>query len=248
MIILPMAGRSSRFFKAGYKVPKYQLPVTKDYCVFECILLCFKKYFSHETFLIICLRDDSQFVENILKNIGIKKYVLSCLDEVTRGQAETVYLGLKNNKLPHDEPILIFNIDTFRPGYQFPDFSMECDGFLEVFRGDGDNWSYAKLDQDGYVSETTEKVRISDLCSTGGYFFRKASSFLEAFEKCVEGEATVKGEYYIAPLYNYLVEKGMKIKVDIIQREDVIFCGIPSEYEELDIQKLSNKLGIPPKE
>lgn len=244
MIVLPMAGRSSRFFKAGYDVPKYRLPVTNEYCVLECILLCFKQYFTSETFLIICLRHDSEFVEKTIIKIGIKNYLVFCLDEVTQGQAETVYLGLKNSDVSHDEPILIFNIDTFRPAYRFPEITNGCDGFLEVFHGEGDNWSYAKLDNNGYVAKTTEKVRISDLCSTGGYFFKKTSSFLEAYEVNLDEGATVNGEYYVAPLYNYLIKQGLKIKVDIIKREDIIFCGVPAEYETLDKDTLLSRLGL----
>lgn len=37
---------------------------------------------------------------------------------------------------------------------------------------------------------------------------------------------------YVAPLYNILIEHGKEIHVDIIKREDVQFCGIPSEYED----------------
>lgn len=238
MIVLPMAGRSSRFFKAGYKVPKYQLPISDELCVFHCVLLGFKKYFASETFLVICMRDDMEFVENAIKQIGVEHYIISCLDEVTKGQAETVYLGLRNTRVAQEESILIFNIDTFRPGYTFPEFAPQCDGYLEVFVGKGDNWSYAKLDEDGFVCETTEKRRISDLCSTGGYYFRAASSFFSAYKQTIEAEASVNGEYYTAPLYNYLIARGLKIKVDIIQRDDVIFCGVPSEYESLDKGRL----------
>jgi hypothetical protein len=238
MIVLPMAGRSSRFFKAGYTKPKYQLEINEHYSVFDCVLLGFKEYFETEKFCIICLEEARQFVELSLQSLKVKDYEISCLNETTRGQAETVYLGLKNININKNDSALIFNIDTFRPNFKLPSFIDECDGYLEVFKGEGDNWSYAKLDASGDVIETTEKRRISDLCSTGAYYFSDISSFNQAYEFCLEHDQTVNGEFYVAPLYNMLIANKKKIMVDIIDRSDVIFCGVPIEYETLDKQAL----------
>ena len=35
-------------------------------------------------------------------------------------------------------------------------------------------------------------------------------------------------ELYVAPLYNSLIDKGGEVHINIIKREEVIFCGIPS--------------------
>ena len=52
MIVIPMAGLSSRFFKAGFDVPKYQLKVDDDY-VFDLALKSFERYFDTELFVIV---------------------------------------------------------------------------------------------------------------------------------------------------------------------------------------------------
>ncbi|MBD6989485.1 capsular biosynthesis protein, partial [Vibrio parahaemolyticus] len=44
MIIIPMAGMSSRFFNAGYDKPKYMLEA-RGVTLFEHSILSFKKYF-----------------------------------------------------------------------------------------------------------------------------------------------------------------------------------------------------------
>lgn len=44
MFIIPMAGLSSRFFKAGYNKPKYQLMLGKE-TVFSWAVKSFEKYF-----------------------------------------------------------------------------------------------------------------------------------------------------------------------------------------------------------
>jgi hypothetical protein len=154
---------------------------------------------------------------------------LAALASPTRGQAETVLLGIDQAGLDDDAPLTIFNIDTFRPGFAFP--SETGDGYLEVFRGSGTNWSYVRPSADGRVLETAEKMVISDLCCTGLYHFRTASSFRKAARAAL---AVADGrEIYVAPLYNRLIADGADIRYHEIARAEVIFCGTPEEYEAL---------------
>ena len=48
MIIIPMAGKSSRFFNEGYEVPKYMLSLNEDSNVFKEAVKSFKKYFESD--------------------------------------------------------------------------------------------------------------------------------------------------------------------------------------------------------
>ena len=61
MIVIPMAGMSSRFFKAGYDKPKYML-TAHEKTLFEHSVNSFEKYFSKEDFLFI-VRDVFETVE-----------------------------------------------------------------------------------------------------------------------------------------------------------------------------------------
>jgi hypothetical protein len=163
--------------------------------------------------------------------LGIEHYQIICLDTLTRGQAETVYLGLKKYNVQDD--ILIFNIDTIRSNFQLPAGIQDWDGYLEVFKGSGLNWSYAKVIKDTtQVIETAEKVEISDNCSTGIYFFKDTRYFYNAYDYYNQNNLNIH-EYYIAPLYNYLIQQKKNIHIHIIPSEDVVFCGIPEEYVEL---------------
>ena len=106
--------------------------------------------------------------------------------------------------------------------------------YLEVFRGSGDNWSFAKPSAPGStrVSLTTEKNPVSDLCSTGLYYFADAEQFMDAFRAYLARPQSEweKGELYVAPLYNYLIEQGDEVHYHLIERDEVIFCGVPDEY------------------
>ncbi|TYK65329.1 glycosyltransferase family 2 protein [Colwellia echini] len=233
MIVIPMAGLSSRFTKAGYKVPKYMLEAHGE-TLFDHAVKSFKGYFKDTPFLFIA-RDvccTAKFITARAKALGIVKFHITIIDEETRGQAETVALGL--NDCPYEGPITIFNIDTFRPNFKFPKFIDHVDGYLEVFQGEGDNWSFAQPfnDKDTKVIKTAEKEAISDLCCTGLYYFSNSKDFLIAFNEYTKLPKSkwAKGELYIAPLYNLLIEKGSNIHYSKISRDEVIFCGIPTEY------------------
>lgn len=235
-IIIPMAGLSSRFTKAGYTLPKYML-YAGGKSLFAHAVESFKQYFKTTRFVFIArdVFDTGTFIKDECKLLGIEDFEVVMLQAPTRGQAETVLMGVKNAKLPEDESILIFNIDTFRPGFKFPTRLNEWDGYLECFVGDGANWSYAKT-EDGTpetrVIETAEKREISKFCSTGIYYFKRVADFLYAYN---ENEIHPIGglkELYVAPLYNYMIRDNKQIGVEIIDCSEVIFCGVPEEYND----------------
>lgn len=232
MILITMAGLSNRFLKSGYLLPKYALKL-KNLTLFEWAVRSFENYFDCEHFVFVVRPDNfaQPFVENAVKKLEIHSYEIFCLGHDTRGQAETAYLALQSHD--NDFPITIFNIDTVRYDYRKPDFLPECDGYLEVFRGEGEHWSFVEPGPDKSVIRTTEKERISDLCSNGLYYFRSQLQFRSIFEQVIAANEQVKGEFYIAPLYNRLIEAGGVVKYEVISPEQIDFCGTPDEYEAL---------------
>lgn len=234
MIVMPMAGLSSRFTKAGYDKPKYMLEAFGK-PLFDYAVEGFIDYFDSELFLFICrdIQNTPEFIKQRCETLGVKQMEIVVLTEPTGGQAETVALGLKDSK--HlNAPITVFNIDTFRRNFSFPEFQQDCDGYLEVFEGEGSNWSYAKPKGEGSnrVIETAEKNPISNLCSTGLYYFKSGQIFMELFENAKDANcALVNNEYYIAPLYNLMIQDGADIRYDLVEIEDITFCGVPDEYD-----------------
>lgn len=232
-----MAGLSSRFLKAGFTLPKYMLYI-KDKSLFYLAVDSFRNYFKSCRFVFVArgIYDTKAFIENECKLLGIDDFSTVILDKPTKGQAETVALGIERAQVAAQESILIFNIDTIRNGFSFPLSVGDCDGYLECFEGSGANWSYAKTVDGSAISnviETAEKKEISKFCSTGIYYFKKSSDFMSAYGSNQGGinQDGIK-ELYVAPLYNKLIQDGKTIKVNLIAREEVIFCGVPKEYED----------------
>jgi len=237
MIVIPMAGQSRRFREAGYARPKYELPLQGE-SLFACCLRSFERYFASERFLFVARPGAEDFVARECERLGILEHRTVTLERPTRGQAETVLLGLRRAECGANEAILIFNIDTIRPGYAFPPEALDADGYLEVVRAAGEHWSFVRPAAafSRRVAETTEKRRISDLCCTGLYYFARAYDYMAACEAALrDADAYLArwGEVYVAPLYNALVKAGKHIVYAQAPAGRVHFAGTPLEYEAL---------------
>jgi hypothetical protein len=236
MIVIPMAGMSRRFTEAGYALPKYMLPL-HGRSVFAHAVASFEHYFTTTPFLFIArdVADTAGFIAEQCRLLGIADARVAMLDRPTAGQAETVELGLAEAGIGAAEALTIFNIDTFRPGFRFPETPWwpGSDGYLEVFQGSGANWSYVRPapDEPGRALETAEKRPISDLCCTGLYHFAHAGMFTTAL--AAERAAPSAPELYVAPLYNHLISGGHPIHYHLVAPAEIIFCGVPAEYEAL---------------
>jgi hypothetical protein len=239
MIVIPMAGLSRRFAAAGYDKPKYMLEA-HGRSLFDLSVLSFRAYFSTHRFLFVAraVGDTESFVRARCAALGIVDWQIVLLDEPTRGQAETVALGLERIDYDRTAPLTIFNIDTFRPEFRYPDFRGQAvDGFLETFVGEGSGWSFVRPTAPGSdsVAESTEKRRISEYCCTGLYHFSSGDDFYLAYKtaSALPIETLDGGEIYVAPLYNLLIAEGRDIRFTVVENADVIFCGVPAEYQDV---------------
>lgn len=236
MIVFPMAGLSSRFFKENYKLPKYMLPLGGK-SVFDHVTDGFSKYFDDTLFVWITLDgafDPNSFVERAIQKKGIKKYKIATLKSQTRGQAETVFNGLELLNISEEEPLTIFNVDTFRPKFSYPDFVLDQPGsYLETFIGAGKNWSNVVpvSTASNEVLSTSEKKEESEFCCTGLYHWESYRLFRESYlsyqKDCSDNEL------YVAPMYNYAIRNGYCVRYSVVGSDEVIFCGTPAEYEYL---------------
>ena len=227
MIVLTIAGESSRFFKEGYAEVKYKLRLFNDKPILWHIL----SYMNREEKIVLVANEkfkDTDWLSDLLEGLGFTDYDIVEVG-LTDGQLTSAVLGVTESRFYKEEigkePIFIYNGDTVRHiPYNFDMSNM--DGCLEVFHESGDHWSFA--DKLGDVSEVKEKERISDFCSTGLYGFSSVALFLEYSER----SKLIKQERYIAPLYNELIKDGLKVRSFLSERECFTLCGTPKEYEE----------------
>ena len=234
--IIPMAGKGSRFIKDGYKLPKYMIEV-KGKTLFEYSMDSLPIGIA-DKIIFICLKEHEKYnVSNFIKEkINHTNIDIILIDEVTRGQAETVYVA-KDHVKDLDE-ILIYNIDTYFQSKNLKEAllnaSLKCDGILGAFidETNDDKWSFAKLNDEQNVIQTTEKEKISNYALTGLYHFSKASDFFDIANSWISNNQTVRNEFYIAPMYNDLIKQGKKYKLDIT--DIFIPLGTPDEVKAFE--------------
>src|SRR5690606_14973859 len=107
------------------------------------------------------------------------------LDNVTDGQLCTVLAA--SHVFDLDQEILIAASDTLVEGNIATDIrNSSWDGLISVANLPGEQWSFARTDKDGNVTEVAEKVRISDHASTGLYFFRRARDLVTYGENMIK--------------------------------------------------------------
>lgn len=231
-IVITMAGLGSRFRKAGYKVPKYQIEVN-GHTLFYWSMLSLSG-FSTKKYVFIVRKEDNaaSFITTACKEFNIDHPVIIEIDYLTSGQAETAVLAAPYWN--EAEPLLIYNIDTYVEAGQMRDEQLHGDGFIPCFSGEGDHWSFVRLDEEGKAAEIREKTRISNHCTVGAYYFRSAHLYQELYKEFyLDSEHPLEaGERYIAPLYNFLVqEKRGKVYISDIPPERVHVLGTPEEVE-----------------
>ena len=234
-IIIPMAGLGSRFSKAGYELPKPLINV-HGLRMIELVIKNLRPSRSHK-FIFVCQNAHIKKYEldSLLPQIAGKNSEVIGIDGVTDGAARTVLLGLAD--VSPDEPLLIANSDQFID-CDINDFlsvaTNSIDGLIMTMKANDEKWSFVSLDSNNKVKEVVEKVVISDEATVGIYYFSKTGDFVSAAYQMIEKKETSNGEYYVAPVYNYLIKDKAKIDIFNIGRvgDGMYGLGTPADLEE----------------
>ena len=142
------------------------------------------------------------------------------VDGLTDGAACTTLLA--KDLIDNDSPLLMANSDQFVEWN-----SNEClyaftadgvDGGIITFKATHPKWSFARLGDDGFVSEVAEKNPISDNATVGIYYWKKGSDYVKYAEQMISKDIRTNGEYYVAPTFNEAIGEGKKIRVKEIQK------------------------------
>lgn len=233
-VVITMGGLGSRFRKAGYTVPKYMIEA-KGKTLFEWSMISLDGYKRDvNQYIFIAMKEEGIDMEGFIKEkcqkLEIVNYHLILLDYLTDGQATTATLAEKYWNKEH--ALLIYNIDTYVEPGQMNSEELKGDGFIPCFKAEGDHWSFVRLDEQERVVEIKEKQRISDHCTLGAYYFKTCGLYKKLYDEYYSEEKNlVKGEKYVAPLYDYLLSKGGEIYISDIAPERVHVLGTPEELE-----------------
>lgn len=229
-IVITMGGLGSRFKKAGFTQPKYMIEV-KGKSLFSWSMDSLED-FKNEFFIFLVRKEDSatEYIQYECKKNRIHNYQIVELEKLTRGQAETAYLA--STCWDKANPLLIYNIDTFVEIGQLRKKKLKGDGFIPCFYGAGDHWSFVSVNEENKAIEIREKKRISSNCTIGAYYFKSASMYEAIYNDLyVKKHYLEQGEQYVAPMYNYMVQNGYDVFIDIIPESKVHVLGTPEEIK-----------------
>lgn len=243
-----MAGLGSRFQKVSDKNPEYAKPKpfidVKGQPMIRWAtgsLPFFKP--ENTAFIILKEHNDAHDIERKLKEIYSEDITVVVIPIVTRGAAETV-LAAKSFINPEDD-LLISDTDHFFDGRGFAKLietkGSDTAGIIPVFKARNDGipkWSYTLVKTGtNYIEQVQEKSRElmekGAYANIGAYYFSKGKHFIEEAEKVIEKNERsgdpVKGEFYIAPLYQKLLDQGHKLQAAVIP--EMWGLGTPEDLE-----------------
>ncbi len=228
--VIPMAGRGQRFVDSGYELPK-MLIEARGKTLMEWSIDSLPLELCTNLICIILQEHEVKFQlsEKINSLYGNQvKLQFLVLEGVSRGQAETVYLA--KHLFDNSQELLVFNIDTyFHSGNIANALLSGSDGVLGAFESHENRFSFARVNNKGVVIRTAEKEVISDLALTGLYHFKNVADFEETVKYHLDNDIRVNNEFYIAPMYNYLIKKGRCFIID--KTDDHFILGTPDELD-----------------
>jgi dTDP-glucose pyrophosphorylase len=231
-IVLPIAGRGSRFVKAGFQLPKPLIPVHGVPMIRVVVDNLSPRSACRYVFLALQEHIDAHRIDERLRGIVPGCEVVP-VRAVTEGAACTVLLA--REFIDNDEPMMIANSDQFVDAdindYLAVMAAKGMDGMIMTFWSDHPKWSYCRMDADGWVTEVVEKQVVSNEATVGIYNFRRGRDFVWAAERMIARNLRVNNEFYVAPTYNELIGGGARVGVYNIGREyeQMHGLGIPED-------------------
>jgi hypothetical protein len=210
-VLIPMAGAGSRFEQAGYTFPKPLIEVNGKPMI---------------QVVIENLNLDANYIY-VVQKAHREKYNLDTLlnlltpgckivetDGLTEGAACTALLA--KEYIDNDNPLFFANSDQFvewdSNEFMYKMQETDADGGIVSFTATHPKWSFAKIDENGLVTEVAEKNPISDIATVGYYFWKHGSDFVKYAEQMIEKNIRVNNEFYVCPVFNQAIEDCKEIR------------------------------------
>jgi dTDP-glucose pyrophosphorylase len=216
-VLIPMAGAGSRFAQAGYTFPKPLIEVHGKPMIQ--VVVDNLNVEAHYIFIVQKSHYEKYNLKQLLNLIEPGCDIIQ-VDGLTEGAACTTLLA--KELIDSDQPLLMANSDQFIEWN-----SNEClyaftadgiDGGIVTFKATHPKWSFAKIGEDGFVTEVAEKNPISDTATVGVYYWKHGSDYVKYAEQMIEKNIRTNNEFYVCPVFNEAIGDGKKIRVKNIDK------------------------------
>src|ERR1051325_1623404 len=213
-VVVPMAGRGSRFARAGVEKPKPLISIA-DRPMLAWAMESLKGLNSNEVIFIVLREHEIRHgVSNLVHELVGESAQVILLEGVTEGQLCTVLAA--RELINCEEDLLIASSDTYVVSNVLSDIQFrtsKCHGLISAAEIPGDHWSFARTDETGAVVEVAEKVRISNHASTGLYYFSSGREFVAVADEIISNGEKTKGEYYVISVFEKYIERGWRVEI-----------------------------------
>jgi len=222
-IVIPLGGIGQRFKNEDYNFPKVLTPVLgkkiiswviESFCLNEndCLTIIYNNQLDYYNF------------EDVLRKEYDYKFNFIKLPFQTSGPVETILYGI--SKLNDDilnQLLIIHDGDSFIKNINLHDIKNHINKIFYTI--DDDNkpiYSYITLDENNYVTDIQEKIKISNYANVGCYIFANSYVFKKYASKCE------LNEIYIFYVYKKILEENEeKIFSHKISKSDYVCLGTP---------------------
>ena len=228
-VLIPMAGAGSRFQQAGYTFPKPLIEV-KGKPMIQVVVenLNIKANFIY----VVQKSHREKYNLDTLLNLITPNCKIVEVEGITEGAACTALLA--KEYIDSENPLFFANSDQFvewdSNEFLYKMNETNADGGIVSFRATHPKWSFAKIDEQGLVTEVAEKNPISDIATVGYYYWKNGSDFVKYAEEMIEQDVRVNGEFYVCPVFNQAIADGKEIRTFDIPK--MWGLGTPEDLKE----------------
>jgi NDP-sugar pyrophosphorylase family protein len=212
-IIIPIAGTSELFEKAGYIYPKPLIEINGKLMI-EMVLENLLPVKTEKKFTFIIREEDcvNFHLDNTLRLL-IPDANVATIKRPTQGALCSVLMSIDN--IQPDDELLIVNGDQLidqNLDKVISSFHKEgAEAGLLTFSSVHPRWSYARTDENNHVLETAEKNPISRNAIAGFYYFKNASDFIEAATNVLLKDTRINDLFFISSTINEYVLMNKKV-------------------------------------
>jgi dTDP-glucose pyrophosphorylase len=230
-----MAGKGSRFLKAGYTFPKPLIEIKQK----PMIQWTIESLNMEANFIFIIQKEHQKKynIKSLLLTLKPNSKIIE-LNHITKGAACTTLLAKKY--INNNNPLIIANSDQFiewdsnKELYSFS--NKKLDGGILTFEAFHPKWSYAKIDEKTQlVTKVAEKEVISNNATVGVYYWKKGSDYVKYAEKMIKKNIRVKNEFYVCPVFNEAIQD--KKKIGICKVKNMYGLGTPEDLAAFEKSK-----------
>jgi len=216
-VLIPMAGAGSRFQQAGYTFPKPLIDVNGK----PMIQVVVDNVNIEATYIYVVQKEHrAKYNLDALLNLITPNCKIVEVDGITEGAACTTLLA--KDFINNDSPLVMANSDQFvewdSNEFMYKMIEQKVDGGIVTFTATHPKWSFAKVDEYGYITEVAEKNPISDTATVGIYYWSKGSDYVKYAEQMIDKNIRTNNEFYTCPTFNEAIGDGKKIKIFNIEK------------------------------